>query len=311
MLYTLHTIYMKMEQVSEKIEIVMMKPVVLDNSEWKMFLSPFELQCHVIPCWLLMENSNTIVRSFFPSHIYLTYTTTDLSFVVIGEHLCSDPTNLTHQQITTQHDMTITRPQHNNDKSQQWHNSDGWRWQTDNDDRQWQLPYGDRRWWPQVMNTWEWHDDDCTQWRRLHAATHSNTTSGEDPPPPPINANDGQHHTPPMPTMASATPHQRQWWPEPHPTNAKDGPPTTAHHHGSPAPAWTVNTAHHQHPQRPTTTPPTLTMVHHTTHKRWWWPTTLSDNNQAPHPTHGEHSPTHNDNASIPTVSYYISLGTY
>ena len=33
MLYTLHTIYMKMEQVSEKIEIVMMKPVVLDNSE--------------------------------------------------------------------------------------------------------------------------------------------------------------------------------------------------------------------------------------------------------------------------------------
>ena len=150
--------------------------------------------------------------------------------------------------------------------------------QTDNNNRWWQLPYGDRRWQPQVINTWEWHDDDCTQWRWLHAATQGNTTSGEDPPPP---------------------------------TNTNDGLPTTAHHHGSPAPAWTANTAHHQHPWQPTTTPPTLMMVHHTTHEQWRWPTTLSDNNWAPHATHGEHSPTHNDDASIPTVSYYISLGTY
>ena len=33
MLYTSHTIYMKIEQVSEKIEIVVMKPVLLPNSE--------------------------------------------------------------------------------------------------------------------------------------------------------------------------------------------------------------------------------------------------------------------------------------
>ena len=113
-------------------------------------------------------------------------------------------------------------------------------------------PYVSLTWFGECAVTfihWWWLHNDCTQWK-LHAATHVDMTGGEDPPPPPINANNGQCHTPPTPTMAH---HQHQWQ------------PTTSTHNGPPPP--------HQHWQWPTT-PPTndddnpqcsvTTVEHHT-----------------------------------------------
>ena len=83
------------------------------------------------------------------------------------------------------------------------------------------------------------------------------------PAPHPTNANDGQSHTPPTPMMARATPHQRQQWP------ANNGPPpwlTSTRMNGEHSPSPAPTTAYH-HPTNADDGPPhhpqTVMMTHH------------------------------------------------
>ena len=236
----------------------------------------------MIPCWLLTESSNAIVRFFLPLPPLTPHTLIlhDDRFVVCRPSVSIPvPTQLTWLTNRWLHDTTRQLQGHNATMTKAGNNTTA----MDNDNRQQQLHYDDRRRQPQVTYTREWHDDDCTQ-QRLHTATHGNTTSSEDSPLPPINANDGQRHTPPTPmmshpqrqqrptTMAHQHLHVRRTQPI---TSTHDGPPpphqrwqwfTTSPTNGDDDPPRSATTTEHHIPPMVNTAPPTTTT---TQYQQW------------------------------------------